>query len=130
VLNSVNVSASLMAESLKGSRASRMAEVVALMRGHKADLGPYITADPKGRHIPDALEKISQEWAAQQAALLGELDSLRGNIDHIKQIVALQQGYAKISGAAERVDAAPPSTPSGSSANSRRCPRSASKSTR
>ena len=104
VLNSVNVSASLMVESLRGSRASRMAEVVALMREHQSDLGPYITGDPKGRHIPDALERISQQWAAQQVALLRELDSLRGNIDHIKQIVALQQGYAKISGAAERVD--------------------------
>jgi len=104
VLNSVNVSASLMVESLKSSRASRMAEVVALMREHQADLGPYITVDPKGRHIPDALERIAQQWAAQEVGLLRELDSLRGNIDHIKQIVALQQGYAKISGAAEKVD--------------------------
>jgi PAS domain S-box-containing protein len=101
VLNSVNVSASLAVESVKNSRAARMAQVVALMREHKSDLGEYITKDPAGRHIPAFLEDVSAEWSSQQKALVGELDTLRENVDHIKQIVAMQQGYARIAGTTE-----------------------------
>lgn len=106
VLNSVNVSASLMAESLDGAPAARLAGLVALVNGHREGLGAYLDSDPKGRHIPAALEGLSQEWARQQRSLAEELGSLRANVDHIKQIVAAQQGYAKGPGAVEAVDVA------------------------
>jgi C4-dicarboxylate-specific signal transduction histidine kinase len=35
--------------------------------------------------------------------MLGELESLRKNIDHIKQIVSMQQNYAKVAGVVERL---------------------------
>jgi len=78
--------------------------VVDLLRAHGHDLGQFFTSDPKGRHVPDFLAQISAGWLAQQRSLLKELDSLRSNIDHIKEIVAMQQGYAKVSGATELVD--------------------------
>ena len=104
VLNSVNISASLVADSIKGSRAASLAQVVTMLRDHAADLGSYITADPRGRHIPDFLEQLAQDWQTQQQGVIGELESLRANIDHIKQIVAMQQGYAKVAGATELVN--------------------------
>ena len=104
VLNSVNVSASLVVENVKNSRAASMAKVVALLREHEADLGSYITSDPKGQHIPAFLEQLAQEWLEQQQTVVKELESLRANIDHIKEIVAMQQSYAKVSGATEIVD--------------------------
>ena len=103
VLNSVNVSASLVVESVKGSRAAGMAKVAALLREHEADLASYITSDPKGRHIPALLEQLAQDWLAQQEVMVKELESLRGNIDHIKEIVAMQQGHARVSSATEMV---------------------------
>jgi signal transduction histidine kinase len=104
VLNSVNVSASLVVDSVKGSRAASMAKVAALMREHEADLGSYVTTDPKGRHIPALLGELAQDWLAQQEVVVKELESLRGNIDHIKQIVAMQQSHAKVSSATEMVN--------------------------
>ena len=104
VLNSVNVSASLAVESLKNSRAASLVKVVALLREHRLDLGDYLSRDPKGQHIPAFLEQLSQDWLGQQESLVKELESLRGNIDHIKGIVAMQQSYAKVSGATEIVD--------------------------
>jgi PAS domain S-box-containing protein len=98
VLNSINVSASLAVEKVKTSRASRMADVVKLLREHRADLGAYITTDPAGQHIPELLENLSREWIAQQQLLATELEELRSNVDLVKRIVASQQGH---SGAAE-----------------------------
>ena len=104
VLNSVNVSASLAVESLKNSRAVGLVKVVALLGEHRLDLGDYLSRDPKGQHIPAFLEQLSRDWLAQQESLVKELESLRGNIDHIKGIVAMQQSYAKGSGATEIVN--------------------------
>jgi len=101
VLNSVNVSASLMAEALDRPGAQRMSDVMALMQAHGADLGEYLAGDPKGRHIPAMLETLSREWSAQHETLAHELEALRNHIEHIKQIVAMQQGYAKVAGNSE-----------------------------
>jgi signal transduction histidine kinase len=104
VLNSVNVSASLVVENLKNSRADSMARVAALLAEHQSDLAAYITHDPKGQHIPAYLQQLSQDWLMQQRTLIKELESLRSNIDHIKSIVAMQQSYARVSGTSEIVD--------------------------
>jgi signal transduction histidine kinase len=104
VLNSVNVSASLVVEKISNSRAASMASVVSMMREHAEDLGSYITSDPKGRHIPAYLEQLAQDLQAQETAVVKELESLRSNIDHIKEIVMMQQSHAKALGIAEIVD--------------------------
>jgi len=106
VLNSVNISASLVMDSVRNSRAASLAKVVALLREHEANLGSYLTRDARGQHIPAFLEQLAQEWQAQQQAMVKELESLRANIDHIKEIVAMQQGYAKVYGATEIVNVA------------------------
>ena len=104
VLNSVNVSATLAAESVQGTRAGALAEVVAMLRAHEGNLDPFTAADPKGRYVLEMLEQLSRAGLEQQQALGAELASLRSNVDHIKRIVSLQQGYAKVSGVAEAVD--------------------------
>ncbi|MDP9140946.1 MAG: ATP-binding protein [Pseudomonadota bacterium] len=104
VLNSVNVSATLVIDSIKSSRAGSLGQIVGMLREHAADLGSYITTDPKGRHVPAFLEQLSREWIVQQQSVIGELESLRSNLDHIKQIVAMQQRFATVSGVTEVVD--------------------------
>jgi signal transduction histidine kinase len=42
--------------------------------------------------------------SADNRNALQELDSLKGNIDHIKDIVSMQQRYAKLGGVAEVID--------------------------
>lgn len=106
VLNSVNVSASLVIESIKTSRADGLAKVVTMLREHQDDLAVYLSDDPKGRHVPAFLGEVSESWLAQQRTVIKELESLRANIDHIKEIVAMQQNYAKAAGTAEIVDVA------------------------
>jgi signal transduction histidine kinase len=101
VLNSVNVSASLVVDQLQKSKTASLAKVVDLFRAHKDDLGAFLTSDPQGKQVPAFMEALSEQLAREQAALSREALALQQNIDHIKQIVAMQQSYAKVSGALE-----------------------------
>jgi nitrogen fixation/metabolism regulation signal transduction histidine kinase len=101
VLNSVNVSATLLAEQSKKSKVTNLAKVVALLEEHTADLGEFITNDPKGKQLPGYLAQLSSHLAAEQATFLKEADQIRVNIEHIKDIVAMQQSYARVSGVTE-----------------------------
>jgi len=104
VLNSVNVSANLVMDNVKKSKVSGLAKAVALMREHESDLGAFISEDPKGKQVPGYLAQLAEHLRADQQAMVKELESLRSNIDHIKQIVSMQQSYATVSGVTETVN--------------------------
>jgi signal transduction histidine kinase len=103
VLNSVNVSATLVAEKFHRSKANSIAKVATLLDEHKADLGAFLTQDEKGQKLPGYLNLLSEGIASERQEVQRELASLRGNIDHIKEIVAMQQDYARVSGVIEAV---------------------------
>jgi len=103
-LNSVNISTDLIVDAVKKSKASSLARIVALLEEHARDLGEFITQDPNGRHVPAHLARLSEHLMAEQANIAGELDSLRRNVEHIKDIVAMQQNYATIGGVKEMTD--------------------------
>jgi ligand-binding sensor domain-containing protein/signal transduction histidine kinase len=104
VLNSVNISANLVAKSVKKSKLGNLAKVSEMFQQHQDDLGTFITTDPRGRQVPEYLSKLSDHLLADQTATVRELDSLVKNIEHIKEIVTMQQSYAKVSGVKEIVD--------------------------
>ena len=94
VLNSVNVSAQVLYEKVHTSKGPGVAKVVQLMKEHPDDLGDFISSDPKGRTLPDYLDKLADALAIEQQAMIAELAQLTRRIDHIKEIVATQQSYA------------------------------------
>ncbi|MGH8133353.1 MAG: sensor histidine kinase [Steroidobacteraceae bacterium] len=104
VLNSVNVSATLVSDSLKRSRAPGLERVASLLREHKEDLGTFVAQDARGKVLPVYLAELSRHLSGDNQSALRELDSLKSNIDHIKDIVAMQQRYAKLGGVAEIID--------------------------
>jgi len=106
VLNSVNVSAGMAVENVRKSRAESLARVVALLKEHEHDLGEFLTNDPRGRQLPAFLAQLSEYFLNGQKATLAELDTLQVNIGHIRDIVAMQQNYAMVSGLEEIVDVA------------------------
>ena len=103
VLNSVNVSATLVLDEVKNSKVSVIAQLGGLLREHATDLGAFLTDDSRGRQIPNFLQTLAEHLAAEQATILREVESLRKNIEHIKDIVSMQQSYARISGVVETV---------------------------
>ncbi len=106
VLNSLNVSASVIAAGLRQSKADSLAKLAALLREHQADLGQFLAHDPKGKRVPEFVSSLARHASEERARLIQEVAALQKNIDHIKEIVSMQQAYATMVGVIEPLDAA------------------------
>jgi PAS domain S-box-containing protein len=104
VLNSINVSASLVDERVRNSRVVDVCRLAELLERHTEDRAAFLTRDPKGQKVPGFIICLAQELASEQAAILEEISSLRRNVEHVNEIVAMQQSYAQISGAFENIN--------------------------
>jgi signal transduction histidine kinase len=104
VLNSVNVSASLVVDNVKKCKIASLAKVAAMMQEHEQDLGTFITSDAKGRQLPAYLGQLAEQLLADQKAAIIELELLVKNIEHINEVVAMQQSYARVSGVKEIIN--------------------------
>jgi PAS domain S-box-containing protein len=103
VLNSVNVSATLVSDQIRDSKATFVPKVGALLQANSTRLAEFFTTDPKGRKLPSYLATLGDELLSEQATITTELGHLRKNIEHIKEIVSMQQSFAKVSGVSETV---------------------------
>lgn len=98
VLNSVNVSTTMIGELLSGSKIQNLKKVIDIIETHTHDLGMFLAEDPQGKHIPAYLIKIAKLLTDEQAEITKELHSLSENVEHIKEIVKMQQSYSKVLG--------------------------------
>ncbi len=104
VLTSVNTSCSIAIEYLQQCDLSKLAKVSELLKENTGRLDEFLTTDPKGRFIPDYLGAVAQTFTETRNSAMSELTRLRSYIDHIKQIVAMQQSYAKVAGLEEQIE--------------------------
>jgi PAS domain S-box-containing protein len=106
VLNSLNVSTNVLGTGLRELKADSLARLSGLLRDHAADLGDFLTHDAKGRLVPAFIETLARNFTEDRTRLLQEIEALRKNVEHIKEIVAMQQSYATMAGATEAMPAA------------------------
>ncbi|HYE62631.1 MAG TPA: ATP-binding protein [Phycisphaerales bacterium] len=106
VLNSVNVSATLTEEAVRGSRCGRVTQIADLLRSNAGRLPEFLGADPAGSRIIEYLPELGRSLQQERDVVLQELSNLRKSIEHIREIVAMQQTYAKVSPVREREDLA------------------------
>ncbi len=106
VLNSVNVSATLVSERVRQSKSENLLKASLLLREHSAHLADFFAHDPRAKLLLDYLPSLGTHLNEERAEVLGELELLTKNLDHIKDIVAMQQSYAKVSGVIEPVSIA------------------------
>jgi PAS domain S-box-containing protein len=104
ILNSVNISASLVTDRVKQSKAPGVTLVADLLKDQGADLAAFMSTDARGKRIPEYLSALGQQLTADQQMSLQELGSLRDNLEHIKETVTMQQSYAKLCGVTETVE--------------------------
>jgi len=103
VLNSVNVSANLLDERIQSSKATGLARVAAMLQEQGDQLGSFIANDDRGKRLPTYLAQLSSQLLADREAALTELASLVKSVEHIKDIVRMQQSYATHGGVLESV---------------------------
>lgn len=103
VLNSINVSTTLVQEKIKKSKTNNLGRVATLVRENQGNLAAFFTTDAKGKQLPDYLVRLSEHLTTEQAEILQEVEQTRKHIEHIKDIVTMQQSYAKVSGIAEKI---------------------------
>jgi len=106
VLNSVNVSANLVAERVRGSASNDLAKVVKALEPHADDLPGFLARDPKGRALLPLLKSIATELEAERGRAQSEIDEMCAGIEHVKELIQAQQGYAGRSGVTEVVSIA------------------------
>jgi PAS domain S-box-containing protein len=103
ILNSVNVTAALIARTLRKSPLRDLNRIALMLQEHAATLGDYLVRDPKGQQIPGYLTKLSEYLDQEQAMILKEVEALSTNIEHIRQIISMQQSLARFGGLQEPV---------------------------
>jgi signal transduction histidine kinase len=96
VLNSLNVSVSVIGEQVRNSRIGGLAKSIELFHQFPGGLPAFLETD-KGKVLPAYLSSVSKRLAEENASVLGELASVTRNVDHIKSIVAMQQSHARAS---------------------------------
>ena len=102
-LNSINVSIAVATEKIGKSKVTNINKVAQLLLSHSADIGEYMSMDPKGRMLPDYLQQLAQHLMKEQADVLDEMETLKKCVEHVNEIVSMQQKYAKTSSLMETV---------------------------
>lgn len=97
VLNSVNISASQIAERLDDPRLANLERTARLLQ-EGAAATDFLRTDPRGRELPEYLVRLSGHIGKEHAALQAEARGLVSAVDHIKAIVGMQQTYARAGG--------------------------------
>jgi signal transduction histidine kinase len=103
VLNSVNVSCTLITEQLQRSRIDNIEKLADLLDQHKEGLSRYLTTDERGKQIPGYLIALAPVLKKEHALICEETLQLRDRINHIKEIVVMQQNYGQVSGVYEAI---------------------------
>lgn len=104
VLNSVNVSANLLMQQLQGSKVTTLRKASDLIYEKRSVLSDFLIKDERGKHFPQFLKELTTSLSNERDSEIEELRNLLDNIEHVKEIVNMQQTYARISGATEPVD--------------------------
>lgn len=103
VLNSVNVSTTLITERLRNSRHSVLKKMSVMIREHSDDLASFFSRDPRGQKLPEFMSQLSEHISTEHSLTTAEIEALRKNVDHIKDILAMQQKFARVGGVIESV---------------------------
>jgi PAS domain S-box-containing protein len=98
VLNSINVSTTLITGKVTNSEVANLEKVARIINEHIDEIGTFLTEHPQGKHIPVYLTEVSKCLQAEQTDIISKLQVLTGNVQHIKDIISMQQAYAKVSG--------------------------------
>lgn len=103
VLNSINVSASVIREKVRKTKADNLNRVACMLEENKQNIADFIANDESGKQIPRFITLLAEQLKAEKNDMYIELDELVNNIDHVKNVISMQQSYAGSYGVREKV---------------------------
>ncbi len=106
VLNSINISTTLLREKAQTSEGHSLQKLADLLQERNDDLAAFLTTDPRGKLVPRFIRDVAGHLKNEQESAARELEQLSKNVDHIKDIVTMQQSYARVAGVIERTNLA------------------------
>ncbi|MBC5764437.1 ATP-binding protein [Ramlibacter albus] len=101
VLTSVNVSAHVLSGRLESGRSGRLRDVADLLEAEMARIEAG-TRGEKMQLLPGYVRDLANALEAERSEMLGEVHRLFSSVDHIKNVVAMQQSYAGGGGGGSR----------------------------
>jgi signal transduction histidine kinase len=104
VLNSINISASVLSERLRHSAVESVSKAAALLQKPQDELARFLTEDTRGKALPGYLQRLGEVLIDDNREMQEEVTALARNVEHIKTIVSMQQSYARVGGVLEELD--------------------------
>ena len=102
VLNSMNVSATVIRSSLKNSMIPKLAIANTKFSEHADDYGSYLDEDEKGKHFPAALDYMADSLMNERDAHMDETEQLLRNISHVRNVIQRQLSLSRDDGVIEK----------------------------
>lgn len=101
VLNSVSVTAESIQKRIRKSKVSYLSDAVHLFEEHTNDLPAFLENEERGKKLPLFLANLSQELIEEQSKQLESLGELTRHVQHVADIIQVQQSYSKTKGLTE-----------------------------
>ncbi|WP_224242150.1 sensor histidine kinase [Hyalangium gracile] len=93
VLNSLNINTHQSAEDLRRLALGRVSRTGELLAQHREE-PQWLREDPRGKMVPDFLQRLGQELEKERDRLVAQQLETLEHVEHIKQIIAMQNAYA------------------------------------
>lgn len=103
ILNSLNVSTNMIKDSFSQPYYQKLFKIIEMLKEHQTQIGEYLTQDEKGKLIPEYLFALEEILDKEYHKNTEELVNLDNNIQHLKDIVAMQQAFSGVSSIDEKI---------------------------
>jgi len=103
VLNSVNVSTTMLKKQVSNCKSVSLEKLVVMLQENSSNLCDFFENDEKGKMIIPFLGQLVDQLTNEQKKQMSEIESLIKNVEHIKNIITMQQSYTGGSGVIEDV---------------------------
>ncbi|HAT8927772.1 TPA: PAS domain-containing protein [Legionella pneumophila subsp. pneumophila] len=103
ILNSVNVSAIILKKNISNIHYKKLSAIKTMLDENINQLSEYLLQNPKGKLILPYLDALSKTLHEEYEENMKEANSLETNINHIKEIIAMQQSLSGLSNLTEKI---------------------------
>jgi signal transduction histidine kinase len=101
VLNSVNISTTLISECLQRAKTDNLVRAAEMLRTLSSDSSPE--AEKRRQALPSYFKELSGELNDLHEQMKREAKTLDRNVSHIRDIISTQQGYARMAGVVDTI---------------------------